>query len=526
MSGDDTDLREEDEQGFVENKKSISIIMSQAKEHFTDGQLDKNQYNTLMYQIIQLNEKLKLKEAKQRESLEISKRRLKTHMLEENHNKKVASPKSSPTERNRFGDIDERITPSVFLDTPPDSQGLLPAGADLDMRVNSDGVDGGVKKGLLPLPPVMPMFPYQQMWRGPRPRGEEYGSRRFRGQAPPFYRGKFDKRGPRVPFEPRIPMPPLPTPKLGMCQEECPLPPYERIESPPPLGAPGFVIPPTDFKVLEYIDQDPFKTIQIDGVPREIRFYGDTGIIMLDWDDPREIKFLPGCRRITFDNKDSIVLNFNENYKQVEIDDQVFDIKFGAPTRELYINGRWYECFFGGQPLGVIIDGKPRLVHLEGPMPQVDIGKAKRTDLIAGKINLIVNATQMHPVYLDAKVQKILVNGQFLTIRFVDSLRTVLINGQPFKVEFGDLPKPIVVGSEKYFIRFSALPRNIKPGYIQIANMEGMGLPLASPVKECEDVKEEDVNNMEVDQQEPPNRPVKTPSPDINPESLGKHTFL
>ncbi|KAJ8720492.1 hypothetical protein PYW08_005957 [Mythimna loreyi] len=525
LSSDDTDLREEDEQGFVENKKSISIIMSQAKEHFTDGQLDKNQYNTLMYQILQLNEKLKLKEAKQRESLEISKRRLKAHTLEENH--KVASPKSSPTERNRFGDIDERITPSVFLDTPPDSQGMLPTGADSDMRVNSDGVDGTHKKGLLPLPPVMPMYgPYQPMWRGPRgTRGEEFGPRRFRGPAPPpFYRGKFDKRGPRVPFDSRMPMPPLPTPKIGTCQGECPLPPYERSESPPPLGAPGFAIPPTDFKVLEYIDQDPFKTIQIDGVPREIRFYGDTAVIMLDWDDPREIKFLPGCRRVTFDNKDSIVLNFNENYKQVEIDDQVFDIKFGAPTRELYINGRWFECFFGGQPLGVIIDGKPRLVHLEGPMPQVDIGKAKRTDLVAGKINLIVNATQMHPVYLDAKVQKILVmNGQFLTVRFVDSLRTVLINEQPFKVEFGDLPKPIVVGNEKYFIRFSALPRNIKPGHIQIANMEGVGLPLVPHIKKFEDVKEEDgtTNHMEVDQQEPQNRPVKTPSPEINPESLG-----
>lgn len=493
--------------------------MSQAKEQFNDGKLDKNQYNTLMYQVLQLNEKLKLKEAKQRESLEISKRKLKAHIDEENN--KIPSPKSSPSDRNNFGDIDERVTPSVFLDTPLDSQCFL---QDSDMRVNPmpmDGVDGPMSHGLLPIP-MMPMFgPYNPMWRGqPRPRIDDFGPRRFRGPVAPFHRGKYDKRAMRPPFEPRLPLPPLPTPQIGMCQGECPLRPYERTESPPPLGAPNIIIPPTDYNILEYIDQDPVKTIQIDGVPREIRFYGDTAIIMLDWDDPREIKFLPGCRRVTFDNKDSVVLSFNEGYKQIEIDDQVFDIKFGAPTRELYINGRWHECFFGGQPLGVIIDGKPRLVHLEGPLPQVDIGKSKRTDLVAGKINLIVNATQMCPVYLDAKVQKFQVKGQFFTIRFVDSLKTVLINEQPFKVEFGDLPKPIFIGNEKYFIRFSALPKNIKPGCVKIANMEGTSVNFVMPNKTKVD-DEEEPEPMETDEEQLV-RPNKTPSPDINQDNKGK----
>ncbi|KAL0879180.1 hypothetical protein ABMA27_002970 [Loxostege sticticalis] len=529
LSTEDTDLRIENPEDFdaEDHKKSISIIMSQAKEQFTDGKLDKNQYNTLMYQVLQLNEKLKLKEAKQRESLEVSKRKLKAHIQEENH--KVASPKSSP---NTFGDIDERITPSVFMDTPPDSQTFL--GQDSDMRTNSmphlDSIDGHKPKTLLPLPPVMPMYgPYPlnpPAWRGPRPRNDDFGPRRFRGPVPPYFRGKFDKRGgpwpppyePRPAFEPRPPMA-LPTPKLGMCQGECPLLPYERTASPPPLGATNVVVPPTDFKVLEYINQDPVKTIQIDGIPREIRFYGETAIIMMDWDDPREIKFLPGCRRVTFDNKDSIVLSFNEGYKQVEIDDQVFDIRFGAPTRELYINGRWFECFFGGQPIGIIIDGKPRLVHLEGPLPQVDIGKIKRTDLVAGKINVIINAVHMCPVYLDAKVQEFHVNNHYFTLRFVDSLRTVLINEQPFKVEYGDLPKPLYVGNEKYFIRFSALPRGVKPGHVKIANMEGATVPMImEPVVGFENIH--DQNAMETDPEALP-RVKKSPSPDINPENQG-----
>lgn len=263
--------------------------MSQAKEQFNDGQLDKNQYNTLMYQVLQLNEKLKLKEAKQRESLENSKRKLKAHIEEENH--KVASPKSSPSERNNFGDIDERVTPAPFIDVPNNNQDYH---ADSDMRMNNQNMVDGKPKVLLPFPPMLPMYmgPYPPAWRGPR---------RFRAPGPPpmppFFRGKFDKRAPRPPFDPRMPlMPPvLPTPKLGMCQGECPLQRYERTETPPPLGAPNVVIPPTDFRILEYIDQDPVKTIQIDGVPREIRFYGETAVIMLEWDDPREIKFLPGC---------------------------------------------------------------------------------------------------------------------------------------------------------------------------------------------------------------------------------------
>ncbi|KAJ2945092.1 hypothetical protein O0L34_g9148 [Tuta absoluta] len=516
ISTEDLDLRTENPEEFdaEDHKKTINIIMNQAKEQFTDGQLDKNQYNTLMYQVLQLNEKLKLKEAKQRESLELSKRKLHkaAHL---NKQRGVASPKSSPNAHNNFGDVDERVMPAVFMDTPPDSQGFM---QDSDMRMNMMDTMDAPRPALLPLPsaPTMPgmyNMPYGN-WRGPRPRSDEYVPRRFRGPLPPpFFRQKFDKRVPR--FEQRMPLQ-LPTPKIGMGQGECPLKPYERLETPPPLGAPGVFIPPTDFRIIEYIDHDPVKTIQIDGIPREIRYYGDTAIIMLDWDDPREIKFLPGCRRVTFDNKDSVVLNFNDPYKQVEIDDQVFDIKFGAPTRELFINGRWWECFFGGQPLGVIIEGKPRLVHLEGPLPQVDIGKEKRTDLVAGKVNLIVNATQMCPVYLDAKVQKFVVNGQFFTIRFVDALKTVLINEQPFQVAFGDLPKPITIGNEKFFIRFSALPRNVKPGYINIANMEGCTIPaLMPPVMPMGmgvGMAPMNSNAMEIDEEI--KRPPKTPSPE------------
>jgi pre-mRNA cleavage complex 2 protein Pcf11 len=81
-------------------------------------------------------------------------------------------------------------------------------------------------------------------------------------------------------------------------------------------------------------------------------------------------------------------------------------IRLGAPTRELYVDGKWYECFFGGPPVTIEIGGKMHVVKLEGPPPQVKIGFVKRTDLVAGKINLIINAMHMVPVFLDAKPQR------------------------------------------------------------------------------------------------------------------------
>lgn len=53
----------------------------------------------------------------------------------------------------------------------------------------------------------------------------------------------------------------------------------------------------------------------------------------------------------------------------------------------------------------VELGNKQVSVKLEGPPPQVKIGTVKRTDLVLGKINLIINAINMFPVFVDAKPQ-------------------------------------------------------------------------------------------------------------------------
>jgi hypothetical protein len=62
------------------------------------------------------------------------------------------------------------------------------------------------------------------------------------------------------------------------------------------------------------------RTINIDGVPREIRFYGDTAVVMLAWDDPREIGFQGGARTVTFDDRESVLCSLNDSYRECIID--------------------------------------------------------------------------------------------------------------------------------------------------------------------------------------------------------------
>ncbi|PNF20268.1 hypothetical protein B7P43_G14856 [Cryptotermes secundus] len=236
-------------------------------------------------------------------------------------------------------------------------------------------------------------------------------------------------------------------------------------------------LPPADPMILKLIAQDRMRTINIGGVPREIRFYGDTAVVMLAWDDPREIGFQGGARTVTFDERESILCSLNDTYREFIIDGSMHRIRLGAPTRELYVDGKWYECFFGGPPVTIEIDGKMHVVRLEGPPPQVKIGLLKRTDLVAGKINLIIDAQTMVPVFLDAKPQRFDIENEPHVLHFVEALSTVLINGQPIEVEFGGLPKPIIVHGKKHFICFTVLPRGIRPGYVSIVNMEGGHLP-------------------------------------------------
>ncbi|XP_057662114.1 pre-mRNA cleavage complex 2 protein Pcf11 isoform X5 [Diorhabda carinulata] len=232
-----------------------------------------------------------------------------------------------------------------------------------------------------------------------------------------------------------------------------------------------------------FVNVDEIKSMAIDGISRDIRFYGETAIVFVGWDDPRELTFQnDGIRKIIFNDTESFVLGFNDDYKEVTVNGKTHLVKIGAPSREIFIDSVPYECFFGSPGIRIQLDGVPTKVQLEGPPPPVNIGKTKRTDIVAGKINMVINAKVIVPVFLDAKPQKFVLDGETSTLKFVDALKTVLINDVPFNVEYGGLPKPLLIHDKKHFIRFSVLPKGIKPGKVKIIDMEGDDESRSSPV--------------------------------------------
>lgn len=213
------------------------------------------------------------------------------------------------------------------------------------------------------------------------------------------------------------------------------------------------------------------RTLRLDGTKDHLlRFYHETAIIFNDLGEPHDIKFSSGQSRVVIDDQYSADLNFNDSYKTIFIEPKVYQIKFGSPTRELYVDNNFYECYFNNQPTQIVLDDRLRMVRIEGNAPEVKIGR-KRNDLVLGLINIVIDAEIMVPVFLDTTIQYFEYKGKIFTLQFADFFLSVIINNEPFKVEFGGHPKNFTLNGQKHFIRFTELPENVTPGRV---NMRGM----------------------------------------------------
>lgn len=463
------------------NDEKIRTMITQAQELLEAKSINQEQYKNLVKTVMSINEANKLKEAKRRESLKAANMDEGSNDSERNAAREAILKKRIPKLNKTQVASNEMTNSSEPLSA---DGGGINATDEPSMRLADDKHDSndefplrgsrrGDKRGhktskwsdRAPDPPMMPVSgpPMQQQrpWNNIMTQNKRgaVGNMGFRPNVPPnirppwpmgnnnnnmshFARGGGGMGGP-----------------LG-----------GHMRGMPPMGGPS---PPNIPKPCNSIDnpqEDIVRTITIDGAAKEIRFYDQVAIVFMEVDQPREIGFQNGQRTIFIDNHEPITLQFNQDYKPITIDGETFNLRFGFPSRELFIDENWYEIYFGGPAISVPIRNKMHMLKAEGPPPQVNIGPIRR-DLVVGKINMIVDAHNVIPLFLDARIQTFKLGDKEHTVQFADNLLTVLLDGAPTRVEYGGLPKSLYLGANKYFVRFGALPQGVVAGKVQIKGM-------------------------------------------------------
>ncbi|XP_049536265.1 uncharacterized protein LOC125951454 isoform X2 [Anopheles darlingi] len=485
---DQSALDQDEDSSMDSMNANIKTIVAQAQEQMEKGEINLEQYNILMKQVIQLNETQKIRQAQR-----IEQRQEPPPIIRIDDNGSLSGEDDV---------IITSATPGIQVPTGPPVGGMgrPPLG---EVGVNNfrgkiHPLDGG-KMGPGPMgtkPPFESPFvantqtsvppPDHRVSRDPRRMRESKWNRVEPPNTTPAWANRV---GPAVPTGAttglvrgaiNVPSPweqaPFPMPPIV---GEQPANRFGPVNGLAVLGAglPGAVLPgallnggpPPPISTVTKLN-DSVRTINIDSIQREIRFYEETAVVFMNWDEPKEIGFQKGARMVVVDDRETFELGFNEPYKSVSIENHVYQMRLGAPTRELYIDDSWYECYFGDPPTTITLDGKQRVFKISGPPPQVKIGDS-RNDLVAGKINMIIDAELIVPVFLDCKPQLFEINGHQHRLQFADFLLTVLIDEQPFPVEYGGLPKVFRLRERSYYIRFTAVPKLVVPGRVYIRDM-------------------------------------------------------
>ncbi|XP_016975031.1 uncharacterized protein LOC108041595 isoform X3 [Drosophila rhopaloa] len=425
--------------------EKVRTILSQAQEMFENHGMNQEQYKDLVQKVVAINENSKQKDSRRRDDELDTERnaardavlRKRIPKLKGNENQSSGSPRSDGSPRYEDQPAPAQEKPSNKRDKSkrelkrrkPSKWGeqVDPAAAQRTAwaigNANNNNNNNINKRGGIQMP-----VQQQQGFRG------------MPWQQPP----------PMVMSG--VPPPPQPPSMMGL----------------PPVP------PVTMTKAINSLDNpmaDMVRSITIDGGSKEIRFYNQVAIIFMDGDQPHEIGFQQGQRVILIDHNEPLPLSFNDDYKPFQLDGQLHRIRFGFPSRELYIDDHWYEIYFGGPAVSLPIGNKLHVVKAEGPPPNVDIGRVRR-DLVVGKINMIVDAHNIVPLFLDARQQTFQLGAEQHSLQFVDSFQYALLDGQLQKIEYGGLPKGMTLnGGRSCFIRFGTLPKGVTAGKTHVADM-------------------------------------------------------
>ena len=231
------------------------------------------------------------------------------------------------------------------------------------------------------------------------------------------------------------------------------------------------------------------RTIDIDKVPREIRTYGLNAVVLYDSFVPKTMSFQDCHCQVILDagerTETLINLCINEDYKDFIIAGEKHRIRSGVPTQEIFIDGRGYQCFFGGKPIAIDLAGRTRTVSLRGRPPQVQFGEVgPMNSFLLGRVYLTINGNTRRsiPLYLDAKPQRVSIDGKALIFKFVDKFTTLEINKVKFPVSFGGPPIVISVRQVRKVLFISSVPPYIIPGQTSVLGMEQDSLIPTYPI--------------------------------------------
>jgi len=282
----------------------------------------------------------------------------------------------------------------------------------------------------------------------------------------------FNKPGDVMPQKMPV-MPPPPVPIFTAGKSEAP----PVHQQPPPIA--NRDLPLATKEELDQISADPVSTIDIDMQPRDIRYFGEMATIVMAPGDVRELSFtlagVDSTRRVIIDDKLVLKLPVNmPNYLPFVLNGVEHRIKLGAPTRELWIDGQWYQCYFN-EAIRVQLGPTYHRVFLEGPPPTVTIGKIPLNHISLGTVQLIIDGDINYPttIYLDSKPQIVDIAGKPHVFRFVEGIKTLLINGHPFMSQFGGTPMVVYVNQERHYLRLTSLPEGVKVDRVKFRNLDG-----------------------------------------------------
>lgn len=419
-----------------------NFLIQEAEEQLRNGNITFPEYNKMLQEVVSINEERILNEAKAR------------------YSKPPDDDESSPASpiSESFNSFDTNNVNTEQVDE------IEPQRRPLDNRISDRSMD---QQALF----HSAQAPYGRDWAD--------GDNRF---GFPDHRVWRDGGDPSLSHQnfPRFPVgPPLQpsftqfvNPNMNFQQSFRPRMPRDM--------APSTHLPPADPELLRQVENDRMDVISIGRQKRQVRFYGSTAVVMMSWDDPREIIFPSELRCLFIDERHEYMLQLGDGPKEIMLDGFISHVQLGTPTRELYVDNKYYSIQFGGMASKVLICGRLRSVRLGGPPPMIRIGLVKRTDLVAGTVSLYVNAKDSFSFYLDAKPQKFFIDGESCVLQFADSLRTVLINGVPVPLVFGGYPVPVMFRGVQCYLRLTPLPAGIIPGQISITNMENYAQPTPS----------------------------------------------